>query len=255
MRKSILVALCVIAGGWLAAQTCLIVTSTPAWAQDKKARTTGKSKGKKAGNTTTLDAKANEIQSGFIKEAEDLANGYFEAGDYDKSRILLKSIQALDPTHPQLDAKLKRLDEESISSNATELEVNSHDGWAPANILVSQGKPIRIKADGSYKLSIAGTLGPAGLPGGKSPLEFAGDLPIGALIGIVIDPNVDPSAEQPEDNDKDKDKKKDRAFFIGTGCDYVPTRTGALLLRINSPDNKNTGKIKVQITGTLAKVK
>jgi hypothetical protein len=252
MRKSILVILCVIAGGWLAAQTCLIVSATPAWAQEKKARTTGKSK-KKAGNTTTLDNKANEIQAGFIKEAEELANGYFEAGDYDKSRILLRSIQALDPNHPQLDAKLKRLDEESITSNAVELEVNSHDGWVPANILVSQGKPIRIKAEGSYKLSIAGTLGPAGLPGGKSPMEFAGDLPIGALIGYVPDPNADPNAEPMEGNEKDK--KKERAFFIGGGCDYVPTRTGPLMLRINCPDNKNTGKIKVQITGTLAKVK
>jgi hypothetical protein len=249
MRKPILLLVCVVAAGWLAAGTCLIVSSTSAWAQDTKKKASTKTKSKKVGNTTALDAKANEIQSGFIKNAEDLAGDYFEAGDYDKARILLKSIQALEPEHPNLDLKLKKLDEESIGSNGVELDVNSHDGWTPVNVIVSEGKPIRFKAEGSYKLSIAGTLGPAGLPAGKTPLEFAGDLPIGALIGVVMPQE----GEQPPTDEKEK--KKDRAFFIGEANDYVPTRTGALFVRINAPDNKNSGKIKVRISGNLLKLR
>ncbi|MDB5391640.1 MAG: hypothetical protein JWM11_7286 [Planctomycetaceae bacterium] len=251
MQKPVLVFACLIAGCWLTAQTCLILTITPAWGQERKSKPAGKtSKTKKAGNTSALDVKANEIQSGFIKNAEDLANDYYEAGDYDKARILLKSIQALEPEHPNLDQKLKRLDEESLISNEVDLDVNSHDGWEAAGIIVTEGKPIRIKADGSFKLAISGTLGPAGLPLGN-PLEFAGDLPVGALIGVVMNSDTTPK----DDKEKEKDKKKDRPFFIGEGCDYTPLRTGPLLLRINAPENKNSGKIKVQISGNLKKIK
>jgi hypothetical protein len=250
MQKPVLVLVCLIAGCWLSAQTCLILSTTSAWGQDRKAKSSTKSKTKKTANTSSLDAKANEIQTGFIKNAEELANDYYEAGDYDKARILLKSIQALEPEHPNLDTKLKRLDEESLVSNELDLDVNSHGGWEAAGIILTEGKPIRIKAEGTYKLAVAGTLGPAGLPVGN-PLEFAGDLPVGALIGVVMNTDNTPR----DDKEKERDKKKDRPFLIGEGCDYTPVRTGPLLLRINAPENKNTGKVKVQISGNLKKVK
>lgn len=251
MQKPVLALVCLISGCWLTAYVCFVLAPNTAWAQDSKLKGAAKSaKGKKPVNTTSLDLKANEIQSAFIKNAEDLASDYYDARDYEKARILLKSIQALKPDHPNLDAKLKRLDEESISSNELDVEVNTSHGWEPAGIIVAEGKPIRIKAEGDYKFSISGQLGPAGIPAAKTPLDLVGELPVGALIGIVMNP--DRSAT----NDKDKDKKKDRPFLIGEGCDFTPPRDGHLFLRVNSPpENKNTGKIKVQISGTLKKLK
>lgn len=252
MQKSVVVLACLIGGCWLSAQTCLFWSTSPVFGQDKKTKASSKaSKNKKPGNTSSLDLKANDIQTGFIKSAEELAGDYYEAGDYDKARMLLKSIQALNPEHPNLDQKLKRLDEEAIVSNEIDVEINSHDGWESAGILVTEGKPIRLKAEGSYKFSISGTLGPAGIPVGKTPQDFATDLPVGGLIGIVLNTDTTPRDEK----EKEREKKKDRPFFIGEGCDYTPTRSGPLLLRINAPENKNTGKIKIQISGNLKKVK
>lgn len=161
---------------------------------------------------------------------------------------MLKSIQALKPNHPNLDVKLKLLDEESLTSNETDVEVNATHGWEPVGLMATEGRPIRFKAEGNYKFSISGTLGPAGIPPGKTPQEMSSDLPVGSLIGIILNSDRGGSDE--------KDKKKDRPFLIGEGCEYTPTRSGPLLLRINAPpENKNTGKIKVQISGGVSKLK
>lgn len=247
MPKPIIAFVCVLTACWLGMQACVVFSPQSVLGQEKKTKSTAKSKNKKPVNTTSLDAKAGDIQTAFIKDAEALASDYYEAGDYDKARVLLKSIQALKPDHPNLDVKLKLLDEESLASNETEIEVNAGHGWEAAGILVTEGKPLRIKAEGNYKFSISGQLGPAGIPAAKTPLDLVGDMPVGGLIGMVM--NTDRTTEE-------KDKKKDRPFLIGEGCEYTPTRSGPLFLRINAPaENKNTGKIKVMVSGGVRKLK
>lgn len=240
MRKPVAVIVCLLTG-WLVAQAWLLAPVTTAWSQDKSKSKTSKKKG----NTSVLDVKANGIQGEFIKSAEELAGEYYDLKEFDKARMLLKSIQALDPDRPNLAAKLKLLDEDMINSNETEFEVNTAKGWESTQVVAFAGKPIRLKAEGNYKFVTSATLSPSGFPSSKEPnqIDLLPELPVGALIGIII------PAERPQAGKVD-DKKRERPFLIGEGCDYTAQKDGVLYLRVNAPpDNKNTGKIKVQISG------
>lgn len=241
MRRPVIAFVCLL-GCWFAAQVWLTFPSSASWAQEKsKSKTT-----KKKGSSGPLDVKANAIQGDFIKSAEELAGEYYDLKEFEKARMLLKSIQALDPDRPNLAAKLKLLDEDMINSNETEMEVNAAKGWEPANVLVAAGKPIRLKAEGNYKFSVSAQLGPGGIVPVKAatPVDMVNELPVGALIGIII------PTERPTQGSQPDDKKKEKPFLVGEGCDYTAQKDGTLYLRVNAPpDNKNTGKIKVQISG------
>src|SRR5262245_20472502 len=61
--------------------------------QDKSKPAKKSSKGgrtKPLANTRSLDVKADQIQSSFAKEAEDLAGQYFDAGHFEKAKTLLE---------------------------------------------------------------------------------------------------------------------------------------------------------------------
>jgi len=236
MRKPTLALICLICAGWFVAQLWLISPAGSVSGQEKS-----KSKAsKKKGNTAVLDVKANEIQDGFMKSAEELAEEYYQLKEYDKARMLLKSIQALDPSRPKLDAKLKRLDDDLISSNEMEVEISSNHSWESTGVLAGAGKPIRIKSAGNYKFVVSSQLSPNGFVSKTpSPQDLVQELPVGALIGIVI-----PTTGQ------DEEKKKEKPFLIGDGCDYTSTKGGVLFVRVNAPpENKNTGKISLTVTG------
>lgn len=250
MRRHCVAFVCLVGVCWCVAVGWMAVSSNSAVAQDKKGKTTAK---KKTGAATVLDVEANAIQTEFIKSAEGLASKYYDLKEYDKARSLLKSIQALDPDLPGLGDKLKLLDEDMINANEAELELNvSKNEWEPTGVVVAAGKPIRIKAGGSYKFVVTSQLGPNGYAANKSasPLDLANDLPVGALIGFVT-----PSDRTTGGNQQD-DKKRDRPFLIGEGCDYTPQKDGVLSIRINAPpDNKNNGKLKILITGGVRVLK
>jgi hypothetical protein len=247
MRRPIVTILCLLTACWLGAQIWLLAPAASAWGQDKS-----KSKAsKKKGNSAVLDVKANELQGSFVKSAEELASEYYELKEYDKARVLLKSIQALDPDRAGLAAKLKLLDEEMIGSNETEVEVNTAKGWESAGVLAFNGKPIRIKAEGAYKFVISSQLGPTGFAASKvaNPNDLVRDVPFGGLMGVIVSPPRAQGDNRTEDQ-KRKDADKQKPFFIGEGCDYTPQGDGVLYLRVNAPaENKNTGKIKVTVSG------
>ncbi len=242
MRRLLLAFVCLLGVSWVTAQVWLACPPNEVLAQDKaKAKAS-----KKKGNSSVLDVKANEIQGDFIKSAEELASEYYDLKEYDKARVLLKSIQALDPNRPKLAEKLKLLDEDMINSNESEFEVNTSHGWDSSGVMAFAGKPIRLKSEGTYKFVVSAQLNPAGfaLPAASIPADMVHELPMGALIGIII-PN-----ERPPQSGKVDDKKREKPFLIGEGCDYTSQKDGVLYLRVNAPaENKNTGKIKVQISG------
>ncbi len=241
MRRPVVAFVCLLGVCCWMAQVRVSSAPNSALAQDKsKAKAP-----KKKGSTSVLDVKANDIQGSFIKNAEELASEYYELKEYDKARMLLKSIQALDPDRPKLAEKLKLLDEDMINSNEAEFEVNTAHGWESSGVLAFAGKPIRLKAEGPYKFVVTAQLGPKGFtpPAAPTPADMVPDLPVGALVGIII------PTERPSPNKVD-DKKREKPFLIGEGCDYTAQKDGMLFLRVNAPaENKNTGKIKVQISG------
>lgn len=238
MRKPMLALICLLGGCWFAAQVWLVLPPGTVSGQEKSKSKTSKKKG----STSVLDVKASEIQDGFMKSAEELAAEYYDLKEYDKARTLLKSIQALDPNRPNLDAKLKKLDDDLIGSNEIEMEVNTSRDWQASPVLVGAGKPIRIKAAGNYKFVLSSQLSPNGFaPSSQTPTpgDIVNELPVGALIGIIKPTSI-----------QQDDKKKDKPFLIGDGCDYTSSKDGVLFIRVNAPpENKNTGKIEVTISG------
>lgn len=249
MKKSTLLPLvAVVCLGWLGIQTWAVLFISPIWAQSKSSSKSKTTK-KKAGATAVLDVKANEIQDNFVKEAETLAGEYYEAGDLDKARLLLKAVQTLKPDRANLNEKLKLLDEEQLSANETSIEINVRNGWEATGLMVVAGKPMRFKSEGSYKFDLSGQVSPVGFSVGKGPQDVVPDIPLGALVGIVL-------TEKPVPGAKEDDKKKDRPFMIGLGCEYTSQKDGMLYLRVNAPPEcKNMGKIKVEVSGGVRSLK
>ncbi len=249
MRRPLVAFICLLGVCWFMAHVCLVSPPNTALGQDKSK---GKASKKKVGSSNVLDVKAGEIQGEFMKSAEGLAEDYYKLKEYDKARSLLKSIQALDPNRAGLDAKFKLLDDDLINANEVEIEMNlSQNEWVSTGVVVGAGKPIRLTAAGSYKFVVSSQLGPGGYATGKTPgpLDLVGELPLGALIGFVT------PSERPAGGQQDE-KKRDRPFLIGEGGDYTPQKDGILSIKVNAPpDNKNSGKLKVLITGGVRVLK
>jgi len=215
-------------GGVMALAVALLVLPEVLGQQQKKAAP------KRTANTQLLDVKAQRLQNDFTKQAEDLASEYFEAGSLEKAKSLLQSILALEPERQEIQQKLKIIEDTIISSNEFEVDVNAaNPQWEPVALLF-EGRPIRIKSEGSYRWQVTSTVGPAGYPT-KDPIrDMAAGLPCGALIGMVVDAKKNPG----------------RPFLIGEGTDFTPKTDGILLVRVNTPpDSKNNGRLKVTLSG------
>lgn len=217
----------------------LLSETSIATAQTGKSKKTTKGTTKKAApavNTTTLDVRAEQLHTSFLKDAEQLAGEYFDAGSLEKARVLLQAALALDPNQPNLVDKLKLIDETILTANDFNVDVDVSKGWEPTGVAVTENRPIRVVAEGTYKFQLTGTMGPAGAPEKDAKVDMAAGLPCGALIGMILA----------------KDGKLGRPFLIGEGGDITPKQTGLLLLRVNSPaENRHSGKLKVAISGNV----
>jgi hypothetical protein len=198
---------------------------------------------KPVANVKGLDVRADQLQSTFVKETEDLANEYFDAGHYDKAKSLLEAALTLRPDSANLKKKLEVIDEEMLSSNEVTTEVDTSSSWKPTKVLLTNGKPVRIHAVGqgpsppTYRFSVSETIGPAGFPTTDSNnQDMVGGFPCGSLLGAILK----------------SDNKPGRAFLIGEKLEFTPKESGLLFLRINAPPgNKNTGKLKLAISGAV----
>jgi hypothetical protein len=235
-------------GRWLAAGTiCLAALAAAAWlshgsrvlGQEKSKsakKTTKPGKVKPLGNTKNLDIKADQLQSSFSRDAEELAGQYAEAGHLDKAKTLLESALVVNPQSPNIQKKLEQVKEGLMNSNDSDLEVNAAHGWESTGVGVFEGRAVRIKAEGTYKFDAgSGSLTAAGFPEKDPGQDLIPGIPCGALMGVIVG-----------------EAKSGKPFVIGEGLEFSPKETGLLMLRINAPQgNKNSGKIKVSISGFI----
>jgi len=233
-------------GKWLAAGTiCLavilaatwIAPAPPAHGQDKTKsakKGTKPAKAKPLGNTKNLDIKADQLQSSFSRDAEELAGQYAEAGHLDKAKSLLESALVVNPQSPNIQKKLEQVKEGLMNSNDSDIEVNAAHGWESSGVSVFEGRALRIKAEGTYKFdSGSGNLTAAGFVEKDPGQDLIVGIPCGALMGVIVG-----------------ETKSGKPFLIGEGLEFTPKDTGLLMLRVNAPPgNKNSGKIKVSISG------
>ncbi len=187
-------------------------------------------------NTKNLDMKADQLQSSFTRDAEELAGQYADAGHLEKAKSILESALAVSPQSASIQKKLDQVKEGLMNSNDYDVDVNAARGWEPSGATVIENRPLRIKAEGTYKFdSGAGSLTAAGFPQKDANQDMVPGLLCGALIGVIVG-----------------EAKAGKPFLIGDSLDFTPKETGILLLRINAPaGNKNSGKLKVSISGNV----
>jgi hypothetical protein len=225
--------------GLLGSFACVALSvPTSAHAQEKSKAAKKANKGTKpkpAANTKSLDAKAEQLQSSFTREAEDLATQYAEAGYPEKARTILESALAVNPQSASIQKKLEQVRDNVMNANVVEIDVNAAHGWDSFGIVVTEKQSVRIRSEGSYKFDT----GPNSLTGAgfvqKDPgQDMLPEFPCGALVGMVV---IEPG-------------KSGKPFLIGEYLDLIPKESGTLLLRINAPPgNRNAGKLKVAISG------
>lgn len=206
------------------------------YAQDKgKASKKGAkpARNKPLANTKNIDVRADQLQSTFVKDSEDLAAQYMEAGHLDKARAVLSAVVSMNPNLPNIQKKIEQIDETLMNANDIEFEVNPSRGWETTGASVVENRAVRFHVEGSYRFDVGASIGAAGFPDKDPVKDVVSGIPCGALMGVVI-----------------VNGKPGKPFLIGEGVDYTPKESGILAVRVNAPaGNKNTGKLKVTASG------
>jgi hypothetical protein len=233
-KTAIAVTIC-LAAAW----TMVSILSIPDARGQEKSKSKKPAKGAKAkpmANTKNLDIKADQLASSFTRDAEELAGQYAEAGYPDKAKAILESALAVNPQSANLQKKLDQVKETIMNSNDYDVDVNPARGWEPSGALVVENRPLRIRAEGTYKFDVGGgSLTAAGFPITEPASDMVMGIPCGALMGAIVDGT-----------------KSGRPFLIGESLDFTPKEGGMLMLRVNAPaGNKNNGKLKVSISGFI----
>jgi hypothetical protein len=201
--------------------------------KSKRPAKTGKTK---LANTKSLDTKADQIQASFTKDAEELAGQYYDAGHLDKAKTLLESVLAVNPQAPNIQRKLDQVKEGILNANDIPCEINAAQGWQATGALVTAKKSLRIKAEGTYRFEVAASgISAGGFPDKDPNEDMVPGVPCGALAGVIF-----------------SDGKPGKPFLVGEVLDLTPAESGMLFLKINAPPaNKNSGKVKVAISGNV----
>jgi hypothetical protein len=210
--------------------------------QPPAARTGQKGKAKPANpqEIKRLDSRLDEVREAFLRETVTLITSYENLGQYDRARMLLESLQRLDPRNEPIKAKLGELTEKMLESSEVPVELVPGAPWLPAGP-VTKDRPIRIRVAGDYKLILTTELGPAGATGSGD--DFVTSVPLGAVMGLIAPPG---SAGQPGT----QGDRPARPFTVGESYEKPADRDGVLFLRVNVPPGaKCTGKLTARVSG------
>ena len=220
-----------LATGWISS-----IPDVQGQEKSKTAKKTGKtSKARPTGNTKNLDIEADKLASSFTRDAEELAGKYAEAGNLDKAKAILESALAVNPQSSTIQKKLDQVKEGIMNSNDYDCDVNPARGWEPSGALVVENRPLRIRVEGTYKFDAGSSTTAAGFAHAEPATDMILGIPCGALMGAIVDGN-----------------KAGKPFLIGESLDITPKEAGMLMLRVNAPaGNKNSGKLKVSISGFI----
>jgi len=170
----------------------------------------------------------------FVKKAEKLAQEYEHNKELDKALDVYQEILKLVPQYPPARSRYQELKKLEATANKATITIKANEAWQDTGITVLPGKPVTIRAAGTWTFNLSSEMGPAGL---KIPSELKG-FNLGSLIGMVHSPTV----------------KTPKAFTVGAAHTFKADRKGRLMLRmfdIQPEDNKGT--ITVEVIGTFEK--
>ncbi len=170
----------------------------------------------------------------FVDEAEKLAGEYVRAKQLDKASDVYKEILKLVPQLDTVREKLYKVREMQGSASRSLFTVRANLGWQDTGVVVEAGKPITIRAAGSWTFTLKKELDPDGI---EIPKELR-DFPLGSLVAII----------------QTGDGEESKPFVVGSEKSFDAKHTGLLMLRMYDIDpSDNDGVLKVQITGTFKK--
>jgi len=182
------------------------------------------------------DPKIIKLYETMIFSMEKLAADYEKANQSDKARSCYEEILRVAPKYTAVQDKLKAIKMKEAIADRKPFEVLANKAWQDTGVNVVEGKPLTIKATGTWNMKMAYELPPDGI---EIPEELR-DFPLGALVGAVAEPGSSPEDIKP--------------FLVGSSKSFEPPKSGRLLLRIYDSDPQdNTGKLSVMIEGTFTK--
>ncbi len=191
-----------------------------------------------------IDSRATKIDDQFIRNAVGIAGEYEKAGDVARAVDYLHAMSLLKPGVPAIEGKLKKLRDEVLAANVFNLNLEPSNTWGDPVAFVTEGKPLRVAAQGEYRLLMNSMVGPEGFPDDDPKLELVEDAPLGKLVGVIVEVPSKP-------NRKGRAKeKKPVPFEIGAEKVIRPRHTGYLYLKVNLPSqSKPSGSLQVQLSG------
>ncbi len=208
-------------------------------------------KSKVAGDSKDLDARAEKNLEGFLVESLKLAEDYERVGKFDEAQDQLRTVKRLKPDLLGIDEKLNKLNESLFETNDLEMEQDVADGWRP-RVHVFRGKPVRVQAQGLYKVVMNAMADADGFPAKDPRTDMAAGVRCGALVGIIV-PTGESGAKstRSESSRNEKDKLGD-PFEIGANKEFTPKEDGVLLLNVNlPPGHKSIGKLRIRLSGHI----
>jgi hypothetical protein len=182
------------------------------------------------------DPKIVDLYKTMILGMEKLAADYEKTNQSDKARACYEEILRVAPKYTPVLEKMKTIKIKEQIADRKPFEVLANKTWQDTGVTVIEGKPVTIKANGTWTLKMTYPLSPDGI---EIPEELR-NFPLGALVGAIAEPGTTPSEMKP--------------FLVGSSKSFDAPKNGRLLLRIYDSDpDDNTGKLSVVIEGTFAK--
>jgi hypothetical protein len=113
--------------------------------------------------------------------------------------------------------------------------LGANEKWKDTGITVEEGRPITIRATGTWTFHLTAAVSADGL---KIPKELR-EFDPGCLVGMIIPPDV-------------QDPKDIKPFMIGTEKQFLAPTTGRLLVQMYDNDVRdNEGELTLEIRGTF----
>jgi hypothetical protein len=191
-----------------------------------------------------LDTKLNEVSTAFIRDTTSLITSYEAIGQFERAKVIVEALQKLDPKNDQIRSKLAELDKQILDVNEFDLDIEPGAAWQAVG-LVSRERPIRIEVSGDYKLSASVTTNADGVPGGNPVQDLIPNVPLGAVMGVVL-----PVDDQSRPGGGRQNDKQPKPFVIGSKFERAVDRDGMLYVKVNvPPGTKCTGELKARVSG------
>lgn len=228
---------------------CLVLVASLATLNSIKAQNTRKKQVRNRGKDTSgglpNDERLLKLHRDFVLNAQKLAAEYERKKDYEKAKVVYGEILKLTPKYRVVREKLDALIEREATARKATFTVAADKGWQNTGIKVIKGKPVKIRASGSWTFTLTARLSPDGMAIPKELQKFK----LGSLLG-VIQP-TERSATTPSKKGRRKSEGP-KPFSIGSETSFVADETGVLFVSMyDNMHDDNRGVLKIEVQGTF----